>query len=237
MENSQVVLAFDQKRAASYDKGNAFLAPMRAALDALMCALFAELPVEARILCVGAGTGLELISLSQAFPQWQFTVVEPAAPMLEVCRQRVEEHDFTSRCIFHEGYLDSLPASAPFDAATCLLVSHFFTKPEERRQFFQQIAVRLRPQAYLVSSDLSADTSTAGYQELLTLWLQMIKSPEMSDEDSAKFRESLSLAYSRDVGVLPPHEVEAIIASSGFDPPVLFFQNLLIHAWFSKRTP
>jgi tRNA (cmo5U34)-methyltransferase len=46
-----------------------------------------------------------------------------------------------------------------------------------------------------------------------------------------KFRAS----YGRDVAVLPPQEVESIIASSGFDTPVLFLQTLLIHAWYANR--
>ncbi|MEG3841012.1 class I SAM-dependent methyltransferase [Microcoleus sp. herbarium14] len=236
MKNQESAIIFDQKYAASYDKGTAFLAPMRDALHALIRAILAELPIEARILCVGAGTGSELINLAEAFPQWQFTAVEPAAPMLNICRHQVEERGFTSRCTFHEGYLDSLPASEPFDAATCLLVSQFFMKQEERRNFFNQIALRLRPNGYLISSDVVSDLSTSAYQSLLTVWLRMMRTPEMSDEDIARIREKLSVAYSRDVAVLPPHEVASIISSSGFDPPVLFFQNLLIHAWFSRRT-
>lgn len=126
MKNQEAAIIFDQKYAASYDKRTGFLAPMHDALHALIRAILAELPIEARVLCVGAGTGSELIDLAAAFPQWQFTAVEPAAAMLNICRHRVEERGFTSRCTFHEGYLDSLPASDSFDAATCLLVSQFF---------------------------------------------------------------------------------------------------------------
>ncbi len=60
----------------------------------------------------------------------------------------------------------------------------------------------------------------------------MMKSAELPEDDIEKMRA----AYGRDVAVLPPQEVASIIASAGFDTPVLFFQNLLIHAWYSRRT-
>lgn len=209
------------------------LAPLRDALHLLIHLVLSELPADARILCVGVGTGSELINLAQTFPQWQFTAVEPAAPMLDICRQRAEECGIASRCTFHEGYLDSLPASNSFDAATCLLVSHFFVQQDRRRNFFSQIASRVRPNGYLVSSDLSSDMSTSAYQSLLEVWLKMLRYTEVPEMEV----EKICASYGRDVAVRSPLEVESIIASSGFDTPVLFFQTLLIHAWYAKRTP
>ena len=233
MQNQESSIVFDRERASSYDKKFAKLAPMRDALHLLIRLVLSELPTDARILCVGAGTGLELIYLAQAFPQWQFTAVEPAAPMLDICRQRAEECGIASRCTFHEGYLDSLPASHSFDAATCLLVSHFFMQQDERRNFFSQIASRLCPNGYLVSADLASDMSASAYQSLFEVWLRMLMYSEVPAEEIEKFRDS----YGRNTAVLPPLEVESIIASSGFDTPVLFLQTLLIHAWYARRTP
>lgn len=233
MKNQETTLVFDQEFASSYDRRFAKLAPMHNALHLLIRMVLSELPNDARVLCVGVGTGSELIDLAQTFPQWKFTAVEPAAPMLDICRQKAEEYGITSRCTFHEGYLDSLPASDPFHAATCLLVSHFFIQQEERRNFFRQIAARLLPDGYLVSSDLASDMSSSAYKSLLEVWVRMLINPEMPAEEIEKFLTS----YGRDVALLPPQEVEAIIASSGFDTPVLFFQTLLIHAWYTKRTP
>jgi tRNA (cmo5U34)-methyltransferase len=233
MKNQQTTLVFDREFASSYDRRFAKLAPMHNALHLLIRMVLSELPNDARVLCVGVGTGSELIDLAQTFPQWKFTAVEPAAPMLDICRQKAEEYGIASRCTFHEGYLDSLPASDPFHAATCLLVSHFFIQQEERRNFFRQIAARLLPDGYLVSSDLASDMSSSAYQSLLEVWVRMLINPEMPAEEIEKFLTS----YGRDVALLPPQEVEAIIASSGFDTPVLFFQTLLIHAWYTKRTP
>jgi len=233
MKNQETTIVFDQEFASSYDRRFAKLAPMHNALHLLIRMVLFELPNDARVLCFGVGTGSELIDLAQTFPQWKFTAVEPAAPMLDICRQKAEEYGIASRCTFHEGYLDSLPASDPFHAATCLLVSHFFIQQEERRNFFRQIAARLLPDGYLVSSDLASDMSSSAYQSLLEVWVRMLINPEMPAEEIEKFLTS----YGRDVALLPPQEVEAIIASSGFDTPVLFFQTLLIHAWYTKRTP
>jgi tRNA (cmo5U34)-methyltransferase len=230
MQNQKSSIVFDQDRASSYDQRFAKLAPLRDALHLLIRMVLAELPANARILCIGVGTGAELINLAQAFPRWRFTAVDPAAPMLDICRQRAEEWDIASRCTFHEGYLDALPESDAFDAATCLLVSHFFVQPEKRRDFFRQIAARLRPEGYLVSADLASAVSTSAYQSLLEVWLRTLKYSEVPAEEVEKFRAS----YGRDVAVLPPQEVTSIIAASGFDTPVLFFQTLLMHAWYSK---
>ena len=232
MQNQESAIVFDKERASTYDERAAKLAPLRDTLHLLTRVILSELPANAQILCVGVGTGLELIYLAKEFPQWQFTAVEPASAMLDLCRQKAEVDGVASRCTWHEGYLDSLPASVPFDAATCLLVSHFLMQPEERRKFFSQIASRLRPQGYLVSADLASDMSTSDYQSLRQIWTRMLKYAEYPDEEVEKFLAS----HGQNVAVLSPDEVSSIIASSGFDLPVLFFPPLFIHAWYARRT-
>jgi tRNA (cmo5U34)-methyltransferase len=224
-------IVFDQERAAMYDRQYEKLVPLRDALHLLMRFVLSDLPDSARILCIGAGTGSELLALARSFPQWQFVAIDPAAPMLDICRHKVEAAGITSRCTFHEGYLDSLPSSELFDAATCIQVSHFLLQPEERSAFFRQIAERLRPNGILVSADLAPDPSTSTYQHLLKPWRQML---EYSEVPAAAIEKSVA-AHGRDVALLLPSQVESIIAASGFDEPVLFFQTFLIHAWYCKK--
>ncbi len=233
MQNQEPPIVFDKERASSYDKQYAKLAPLRDALALLVRLILSDLPADARILCVGVGTGAELLDLAQAFPQWQFTALEPAAPMLGICRQRAEEAGIASRCTFHEGYLDSLPVSRPFDAATSILVSHFIVQPEERRDFYRQIATRLRPEGYVVSADLVSDPSSAASPSLLDVSMRMQRYADVPAEQVEKMRAS----YGREFAVQSPQEVASIIASSGFSTPVLFLQTLLIHAWYAKRMP
>jgi tRNA (cmo5U34)-methyltransferase len=103
---------------------------------------------------------------------------------------------------------------------------------EQRRAFFGQMSNQLRPGGYLVSADLSSGTSASAYEDLFEVWLQMQRFNGMPEERIEKMR----LVYGRDVAVSAIPEIEALIASSGFDAPVLFFQALLIYAWYAKRT-
>jgi tRNA (cmo5U34)-methyltransferase len=233
MQQEEITALFD-KQASSYDQQWSKLAPINDALHLLTRTVLSELPPKANILCVGAGTGTEILALAQTFPEWHFTAVEPSSAMLDVFRRRAEEHGISSRCVFHQGYLDSLPSSELFDAATAFLVSQFILERHVRSTFFQSIAERLCPAGVLVSSDLAGDVAATECQELLGLWFRVMtgSGTPPSPEGIERMRE----AYRRDVAVLPPRDVRDIITRGGFDSPVLFFQAGMIHAWFAKRS-
>jgi tRNA (cmo5U34)-methyltransferase len=230
MHQDEIKALFD-KTAATYDKQWERMAPLRQAIHLLMEAIFAELPEKANILCVGAGTGAEMIQLAQTFPQWTFTAVDPSDAMLAVCRQRLGELGLSDRCTLHCGYLDTLEPTDAFDAATALLVSQFILDKTTRIQFFQSIANRLVPGGILVSSDLSADLALPADQALMAMWFRVMKVGGLAKNDIEKMRA----AYHNDVAVLPATEVTHIIKSGGFEAPTSFFQSGLIHAWYGKK--
>ncbi|HAS22374.1 MAG TPA: SAM-dependent methyltransferase, partial [Idiomarina loihiensis] len=154
MHQDEIKTLFD-KQAANYDAQWAKTAPINDCLYFLLESLFTSLPVDARILCVGVGTGAELGHLAQKNPGWRFTAVEPSGSMLGICKQRAQQEGFASRCHFHEGYLDSLSSTELHDAATCFLVSQFILDQQERSGFFREISRNLKPDGILASSDLA----------------------------------------------------------------------------------
>lgn len=222
---------FDQEAAASYDERFAPLRPLIQALHIAIEAAFIHLPADSRVLCVGAGTGAEVLALGRKFPGWHFTAVEPSGAMLDLCRKKTREEGMEDRCSFHEGYLDTLPPGEPFHAATSILVSQFILDPEARRAFFQGIADRLLPDGLLVSTDLSADTAGGEYEGIMDLWIRMLDFTGMPPEKIARVRA----AYGRDVAITPPAEIGKLIASAGFGTPLPFFQTVLIRSWLARR--
>jgi tRNA (cmo5U34)-methyltransferase len=222
---------FDESHAASYDERFAKLVPMRDALHLVTQLALSELPPDARVLCVGAGTGAELLHLAAAFPSWRFTAVDPSEPMLRRCRARVEEAGLSARCRLHQGTVEDLsPEDGPFDGATALLVSQFLVEPEARRRFFRAIAGRLRAGAPLVVADLACAAAPEG---LVDLWGRAWLHAGVPAEQVARLREP----FGKLVAVLSPEEVEAIIAAGGFEAPLRCFQSVLIHGWLARRAP
>lgn len=230
MDQDEIRALFDQQ-AANYDTQWAKTAPIRHCLHMLLGSMFAELPEGAHILCVGVGTGDELIYLADRHPGWTFTAVEPSGRMLDICKQRAQKAGVSSRCLFFEGYIDALPAVEKHDAATCFLVSQFILKKAERAKFFSSIAARLKPNGLLASSDLASDIESPEYDVLLHAWMNMMSDADISPEAIARMRK----AYADDVSVLSPADVVSILEAGGFELPVQFFQSGLIHAWLSKR--
>lgn len=229
MDDRELKDVFD-RMASGYDSKSARIAPLYNGLYFLLESVFANLPRDARMLCVGVGTGTELLHLARVFPEWTFTAVEPSGAMLDICRERVDEAGISSRCHLHEGYLDSLPHDELHDAATCFLVSQFILAPEARSDFFRQIGARLVPGGVMANADLSCDTESAEYDALLTVWQRAMA----GTADPAE-RERMKSGYARDVAILPSHAVMSIIESGGFDNPVPFYQAGLIRAWFATR--
>lgn len=229
MDDQELRNVFD-RMASGYDSKSDKIAPIYNGLYFLLESVFAELPQDARLLCVGVGTGTEVLHLASAFPGWSFTAVEPSRAMLDICRRRVDEAGFSSRCSFHEGYLDSLPRDESYDGSTCFLVSQFILDAGARSDFFKQLAARLVPGGVMANADLSFDTRSEEFEALFAVWQRATT----GSADPAD-RERMKSGYAKDVSILPSREVKSLIQSAGFDRPVPFFQAALIRAWFAKR--
>ena len=89
----------------------------------------------------------------------------------------------------------------------------------------------MHPGGYLVSADLASDTASAAYQNLLDVWIRLMRETGSPPGQLEKLR----MTYGRDVALLPVDQIRSLITSAGFDTPVLFLQTCLIHAWYAQR--
>ncbi|HJV41115.1 class I SAM-dependent methyltransferase [Caulobacter sp.] len=221
---------FNREMADAYDRRNSALAPISDCLHFLLRLVLADLPASARILCVGVGTGAEILSLAKAYPGWSFVGVDPSEDMLAVGRSRLEQADVLERCQLLHGYVQDAPSEG-FDAAVSLLVAHFI-KREDRLAFYSEIHDRLKPGGRFVSAEISGDLDAPEFPDMLEDWKRiqvlMGATPESLNKLDSTLRHAL--------GVLSPAETEALWRSAGFGKPIPFFQAFMIRGWRASRT-
>ena len=220
---------FDQDVADAYDRRNRALAPISSNLHFLSRLVLADLPVDARVLCVGVGTGAEILSLATACPGWSFVGVDPSPEMLAVGRRRLDEAGVMDRCELVEGYAEDAPLG-PFDAVVSLLVAHFI-KPAGRPAFYAAIHDRLKPGGRFVSAEISVDLEAPECPAMLEDWKQvqtlMGATPQSLANLGGTMREAL--------GVVSPEETQRLWRAAGFTVPIPFFQAFMIRGWHAVR--
>jgi len=221
--------AFSNRESAEqFDKKHEKLAAIKDALHLLMISAMADIADVARILCVGAGTGAELLAMAKARPNWQFTVVEPAAAMLDVCRAKTKAAQIESRCLFIQDYVENVPLDERYDAATSILVSQFILQREQRMAYFSHIAQLLKPDALFISADLSGDATQSSYQPQINNWLAMNRLADIAFDPSV---------FEHRVALTPEAEILDLLRNAGFSQPIRFFQAFFIYAWISRLEP
>lgn len=211
---------FNKEASRFYDERNSNLAPIMENMHFLVRLVLQDLPEDARILCVGVGTGAEILSLSKIYPKWTFTGVDPSDSMLEVCRERLEKAGVADRCELIHGYVQDAPAGEEFDATVAILVGHFVPR-EERASFYQNMHQRLKDGGYLINTEISFDLDSKEFPLMLKNWERVQSLMGATPESLEKLPDMLRNALT----VLPPSEVEDIIRASGFSLPVRFFQG------------
>jgi len=221
---------FNQEMADAYDRRNSALAPISDNLHFLLRLVLADLPADARVLCVGVGTGAEILSLARAYPGWSFVGVDPSDDMLAVGRRRLEQAGVLDRCELIRGYVQDAPDDG-FDAVVSLLVAHFI-KRDDRHAFYAAIHDRLKPGGRFVSAEISGDLDAPEFPEMLEDWKRVQALMGATPESLAKISGMM-----RDVlGVLTPAETETLWKAAGFRKPIPFFQALMIRGWHAVRT-
>lgn len=226
--NKEVAQRYDERNSKLSDISD--ISDISDALHFLIGLILKDLPTRSRVLCVGAGTGAEILALSRLYSEWSFVAVEPSLSMLDVCRERLTEAGLADRCEFVHGYVQDLKSQPDFDVALSILVAHF-VKREERIDFFGQMTQRLKSGGFLVNAEISFDLDSAEFPSILENWKAVQRlmggTPESLALLPKQLREMLA--------VLPPAETENLLRQSGIGLPVRFFQAFLISGWYGRK--
>lgn len=223
---------FFQQKASKYDTKIRASIPGYEALHSMAGDFLRRaLPETANVLAVGAGTGMELITLGEANPGWRFTAVDTSADMIALCEQNVRAARMTDRVALFHGPIDSLPSTG-FDAATSILVSHFIADIDERRGYFHAIGAHLRAEGILITADLFGDKQDAAFEHFVETWKAHYASagvpPEEVEADFAMNRKVATFLTEQDYCQL--------LTDSGFSGISRFYQAFLFGGWICRKS-
>jgi tRNA (cmo5U34)-methyltransferase len=232
-EPIDIAAYFGADHAAIYDRRIRQRCPSYEALHAMLASWLKAAPASARVLCAGAGTGAEILTLGHRFPNWRFVAADISADMLEACRERMARSGLADRVEFHLGAPQALPTGATFDAATSILVSHFILDRAERLAYYRAIAERLRPGGIFILADLFGDKGSVEFPRLLEAWLASFAEQAVSADDHAKDVAHIM----SDIAFLPETELSSLLEAAGFETPTRFYQTWLFGGWVMTRRP
>ncbi len=218
----------DADAVARYLEGPLRKVPGLHALHRMAELLLAEaVPVDGRVLVLGAGGGLELRAFAEARRGWRMVGVDPSAPMLALAQRTLG--DLAARVELVEGYIDDAP-DGPFDGAACLLTLHFLPA-DERLRTLRALLRRLAPGAPLVVAHHSFEMrGDAG-----TRWLGRYAAFG-SSAGAGSADEAATIAAMRErLPALPPETDVDLLEQAGFEGVELFYAGFTFRGWVAYR--
>lgn len=214
----------DPEAAARYVDGPPRFVPGLESLHRMCGVLLAERASQnARVLVVGAGGGMELKHLAQAYPGWTFVGVDPAAEMLRGAERLLGP--LNDRVELVEGYVEDV-AAGDFDAAACLLALHFLDT-DERVRTAGEIRKRLKPGAPFVAAHGSFPQGP-GERDL---WLDRYAAFAIASGFDADKARGAREAVAAHVSMFSPEQDEAILRQAGFSDVTQFYAAFTWRGW------
>lgn len=193
--------------------------------------LLAEnLPERAEVLIVGAGGGKEIVTFGNAFPNANFTGVDPSEKMLAVAQQKADVENLASRLSLVRGTIQDVDEKQ-FDAATALLVMHFLPDDGEKLEFLKAVHRRLKPNTKFIIAGGCLDKTGAEFDWMMNAYQNHARRngapPEIVAEAAKTIREKVYFVPER-------RELE-LLQAAGFGEIRRFFQGLWFTAWVAEK--
>jgi tRNA (cmo5U34)-methyltransferase len=188
---------------------------------------------DARLLIVGAGTGMEICTFGQKSPGWSFTGVDPSAEMLSLARKKIDDRKIACTADLVNGYAHDLPEECRFDAATCILVMHFLPDDGSKLRLLRSIGNRLKPGAPLILVDGFGARDSDDFGRTVRAWKSFVKAQGVHP---ATVEDGFNGQILKRLQFVPEERITQLLAEAGLGRPLRFFTGFLYGGWVAVKS-
>ena len=167
------IQALFDRAATTYDAERRVLLPDFEAFYGAALSVLEPLPRGARVLDIGAGTGLFAALVAARWPGVRFTLLDIASEMLAQAERRFAKMDAPEPTIMVGDTAKDIP-TGPFDAIISALSIHHL-EDAAKRKAFADIARALLPNGIFVNAEQIAGGSPAEEARLDAAWEQSVR--------------------------------------------------------------
>ncbi len=196
------------------------------------CCLRARLPAHAKILVVGAGTGMEITEFAPLNPGWSFYGVDPSADMLALAKKKIVEKNLAGDIELRKGYVDDLKEEAVFDGATCILVMHFLKDDGAKQALLDSICKRLKHGASFVLVDGFGEPGGMEFEEIERAWKQY---PLIHGVSGETVEDAFNERIMKMIQFVPESRILELMKTAGFSRVFKFYSGFLYGGWMGYK--
>jgi tRNA (cmo5U34)-methyltransferase len=196
------------------------------------CCLKTSLPKRARVLVVGAGTGMEITEFAPLSPGWSFHGIDPSAKMLSLARKKISEKKIRNKICLTQGYVEDLTDKEGFDGAASILVMHFLKDDGAKLDLLKSINRHLKPGAPLTLVDGCGKPGSRAFKENLKAWKQY---PVMHGLEPDYVEKAFSKTIMKMVQFVSESRILELLKEAGFINVFKYYSGFLYGGWTAYK--
>ncbi len=196
------------------------------------CCLRSRLPNHAKVLIVGAGTGMEISEFAPLNPGWSFCGVDPSADMLALARKKIFEKNLNCEIELRKGYVDDLKEEEVFEGATCILVMHFLKDDGSKLALLESICRRLKRGAPFVLIDGFGESGSMEFEEIKKAWMHY---PIINGVPSEMVECAFNDVIMKMIQFVPESRILELLGMAGFERVFKFYSGFLYGGWMGYK--
>lgn len=185
----------------------------------------------AQLLDAGCGTGATLAAFATHQPEWFFVGVDPAEPMLEIARSKIDAAGMAKRVTLSHGTVDALSDEPKFDAATCILVEHLQPDNGAKFHLLEGIHRRMVSGGWFVLFGLHGNLSAESEQNALNAWLEFLTLQGLPEPMRGNVRHRATVEDS----LISEERIQELLREAGFVNIEKIYQLQLLGGWLAQK--